>query len=132
MQILKKIVFDFINELKENQEFNNTELYKIYGLINPINNELFYIGCSKNEIHSRIYQHYNSIDLDWNNKVTKKKTLIELQENNIIPIVNVFFYISDKKTAQNIEKHLISFLMNNTYNVNLLNTKYSIICNEIL
>jgi group I intron endonuclease len=64
----------------------------IYGLVNPITNNIFYIGKSDNP-RKRLSQHINESRL--NNKALKKGNYIRnLIENNIIPVCTILEKVS--------------------------------------
>ena len=40
-----------------------SHLYKVYGLINPETDVLFYVGCTRRKLHERILGHFRCIKL---------------------------------------------------------------------
>lgn len=112
------------NKVSQNKEYqklkSNTErgsfLYKVYGLINPIDNTLFYIGCTKELIYFRVYNHF----LEAKN-TSKKKILHELLDVDLFPIVKVFYEFEDRELAYHTERYLTNFLSNYDFSINLTN-----------
>lgn len=60
---------------------------KIYALSNPINNEVFYIGCTNLSLEMRLKGHYlkvneaNRGDINWNNRLIYLKQLLPQKAN---------------------------------------------------
>lgn len=103
-------------KLKRNKKFNQ-RVHKIYGLIDPRSNTIFYIGCTSIPMHERLYQHF----VDSGTFTPKYKVLKSLLINDIYPEVKVFYFIDDKYTARIIEKYITNFLATNNYNIDLCN-----------
>ncbi len=65
--------------------FNEIELYSVYGLVNPITNELFYVGCTSMSLDDRLRNHYDNLREAVNTdrrKVNKRlKYLLDLLPN---------------------------------------------------
>ena len=122
MDKINSLFFNFLKELKSIKKYNDSNFYKIYGISDPTTNELFYIGCTKVKIATRIYCHYKEKSVwDGSDLESKNKRIKLLVNNGILPNVEVFYYIKDKNTALSVEKCLIHFLINNTNKINLLN-----------
>jgi hypothetical protein len=111
----------YLQKLRDNEPSNSLEFYKVYSLVDPTSREIFYIGCTKEEIHKRVYCHSVEVTCGPYVKVSKNEKLRELLDKEIEPIVEVMYFIKDKEIARIIEKHLIHFCSNNKYSVNLLN-----------
>jgi hypothetical protein len=127
---MKNLLSEFLSELRCIELFNNTDYYKVYGIVNPINNELFYIGCTKVELYKRIYCHHKERSVfDDSAPVSKNKRIKALISIGVKPEVKVFYYIKDRKTALGVEKCLTHFLINNKLNVKLLNKANSLSIN---
>jgi hypothetical protein len=116
-----KIISELIYDLKQDQLLNDISLYKIYGIVNPLNNELFYIGCTKEPVYIRIYSHIREYACSPGDKPSKHEIIQNLISQNIKPIVLLMYSIEDKILARNIEKYLIHFSINNKHKVNLSN-----------
>lgn len=105
-------VYDFV-KIKKNilQEYN----YVIYALINPLDNNIFYIG-STNDVNNRYQSHLKC-------KVNKEKNnqINYLINNKIIPGIIVLEGFEDKKLARLVEKSYIKFYKK--LNKNLTNIK---------
>lgn len=99
-----------LNRLKRFPSFNSSN-YKIYGLFDPIDNSLFYIGCTKSPMHVRVSSHINDLSY-WGHGRAKGKHVSEMIQGDRFPIVVVFYSLKDKNEARMIEKYLINFTFN--------------------
>lgn len=100
----------------KNNEFYNERIYKIYALIEPSTNTIFYIGCTIAPLHIRMSQHI----LDFTNP-GKTKILTNLIQNGSFPGVRILYKISDKTKAKIAEKYLTHFLKHNKLKIDLKN-----------
>jgi hypothetical protein len=105
------------NDLKNNKECNE-RINKIYGLIDPRDNRLFYIGCSVVPMYKRLSQHM--IEAQTIHK-KKREILHEIIEGGLFPIIHIFYKINDRYTARIIEKHITNFVITNNFNTDLVN-----------
>lgn len=122
---------NYLKKLKEIEAFNSRSFYKIYTLIDPVTMQIFYIGCTKEEIYKRVYLHSTENTVNKKEKISKNERLKNLLDNHIEPIVKVLYFIEDKKIARIVEKYLINFCSNNKYEINLLNRVNSFTVNPI-
>lgn len=102
-------------EIVENEAFNR-RVNKIYGLINPKTNKLFYIGCTLPPIATRLMSH-----LSCNGNAAKRNELLEIISNDMCPKIKIFYEIENRGLALTIEAHLINFVQLNT-SINLHNS----------
>jgi hypothetical protein len=126
------ILTEIVQELNSIPEMTDSYHYKIYGIIDPINNELFYIGCTKVNISERIMCHYREYSCSKKPRENKHEKLQEMIINGIKPKIKIFYLIKEKNLARNIEKYLIHFLINEKYSINLLNKINSINVNPLI
>jgi len=103
-----------------------SRLFKLYGLIDPRNDELYYIGCTGSPMATRMSQHIALCD----GSDEKNKRIEELLNANIFPKVHVFYYFVSKEKARIAEKYITHFLANNKLKVNLSNKNGVINCSE--
>lgn len=99
-------------------EFENN-LYKIYLMIDPKTNEVFYIGCTKCTIFLRMSNHYTD-------SFCRRPVSIRLQDlasRRLIPKIKIVYQFEDKQKARIVEKYLIHFLSNNNLTFDLANTR---------
>lgn len=75
--------------------------YYVYGLINPLTDELFYIGKGKN---NRAYHHWNCID----NNYLKAKVISELKAVGLHYEIIVISEHIDESEAYKVESYLIN------------------------
>ena len=90
--------------------------YKVYGLIDPRDNTLFYIGCTKSLIYFRVYDHFVN-----NKPCSKRDKLIKMLDDGVFPRVKVFYEFEDREYAHLVERYLINFISNNEFNFDLIN-----------
>ncbi len=62
--------------------------YIVYGLVNPLNNELFYIGKGR---ENRPYQHMQEVKRNNLSNPFKTEILLELLKSDLEPIITIFF-----------------------------------------
>lgn len=110
---------EYMEHIKTLPSYNDAR-YKIYTLTNPMNDEIFYIGCTKSTLHQRLCSHI----LGFGFCGLKRKTEIirDIVSNGYVPIINPCYWIESKEEAQLIEKHLINFVGKNIKSVFLANT----------
>jgi len=122
------MIYDYpelkINEIKEfielkNNDSMNQRINKIYGLIDPRDNTLFYIGCTIVRMHIRLSAHFNE---NTHMRTVKKDILYDIVLNGYFPKVEIFYRIEDKYTARIIEKFITNFTIQNKYNSKLVNS----------
>lgn len=109
--------------IKELQKVDYSDNYKVYGLIDPISNTLFYIGCTKAHMSLRLSQHY--CELSFNRR--KNSILKKLIDFDLLPKIHIFFESDNKVIARNLEANLIKFLFDETLTIDLDNKKINIL-----
>lgn len=122
---------NYLEKLKKVDEWCSRDFYKIYLLIDPIDMSIFYIGCTKQEIFKRIYNHTTDHTCFRLNRTDKNRKINELLDSNIEPIVEVLYFIEDKKIARIVEKYLIHFCSNTKYSIRPLNRINSFTVNPV-
>jgi len=104
-------------KLKEETERGNF-LYKVYGLVDPRDGKLFYVGCTRELIYFRVYNHFLE------SKNTKKKQMLtELLDKGLFPIVEVFYEMEEREHAYMIERYLTNFIYNYSDHAKLVNIR---------
>lgn len=97
----------------------NTDLNKVYGLIDPENNELFYVGCTRMPMVDRVTRHlrthYRTLDKRMTHKLNK------LNQSKTFPIVVIYCAYESRELAESAERALIIAMSQLDYNVLLLN-----------
>ncbi len=105
----------YYKELKAKTE-RGSFLYKVYGLIDPRDNKLFYVGCTRELIYFRIYNHFTE------SKETKKKEiLLDLLDSDLFPNVEVLYEFEEREYAYLIEKYITNFVHNFNFEAKLTN-----------
>ena len=107
---------DYFKWVKNNKDFNN-RLHKIYCMIDPRDDSLFYIGCTSNCIHYRYYTHCTLRET----KGVKKQLIDDIINSGLMPQIKVLYSFEDKYTGRMVEKCLINFLSINNHTINLKN-----------
>ena len=76
-------------------------MYSVYNLLNPIDNNIFYVGCTKNP-YNRFYSHYQG-----DNNIKKSNLIKEIRSNGYKPIMNVLKEVDNIELAEFIETEFI-------------------------
>jgi hypothetical protein len=115
-----------LSYLHYSREYNNED-YKVYAMINPIDNSMFYIGCTKQPMYVRINQHYTEVGYGDKDRMIEKLAL-----NGMVPIIDVLYTFKDKHNARLVEVHLINFVLKNKRELRLTNSvhRFNISINE--
>ncbi len=80
--------------------------YKVYCLTHPINNNILYIGCTKNNLFLRIRQHFM-----WHKENSEKDIFFkQMRREGVYPNIAIIYKFDDKESALFIEKLLINFV----------------------
>jgi predicted GIY-YIG superfamily endonuclease len=95
--------------------------YKIYGLKDPLDNKIKYVGVSKN-VESRYKQHFYQ---DENDNSEKSNWIKELKKQDLRPELVILEVIEtdDRNVALNKEKEYIKMYKNQVYNMNSNHSK---------
>lgn len=113
-EIQKEILKSLSNEGKfesiKTGEIYNSSMYKVYGLINPETNHLFYIGKTNDRMIRRLFEHYRV----FSGSKRKTEELKQLSLKGLVPKVKIYYLIENEKEAEIVEKYLINFLMMHT------------------
>lgn len=81
------------------------KIFIVYGLINPLNNQIFYIGKGRK---NRPSQHLTEAKSNNPSNPFKTKILQEIINHGMKPIINIYLETKDEKEALILERNLIS------------------------
>jgi len=77
---------DYIKLKKSEKEYKFCLIRRVYGLVNPETGVMFYIGCTAQALHIRMYNHYFYIH---EKNSMKNKILLHMKNRNVFPEVRV-------------------------------------------
>jgi predicted GIY-YIG superfamily endonuclease len=73
-------------------------MYVVYGLVNPLTHQVFYVGMTK-DLYTRYIQHLN---MEGNNKA-KNETVLYLKQRNIMPEIRTLGIAENEGEAKRLE-----------------------------
>lgn len=84
-----------------------TDNWKLYQLVNPIDNTVFYIGITCRELKDRVKDHYKTGLHQFKTNSQKTQIVYDLKKQNKKPIISLLFDEMTKKEAEYLEKEAI-------------------------
>lgn len=85
---------------------NINEKYKLYELVNPIDDSVFYIGITINE-KNRYASHFSCNKKEFGRNAYKTKIIYSLKKQSLRPVMNILFDNLSKEEAMNLEIDMI-------------------------
>jgi len=113
------IKIDEYKRIKKDSNYNN-RLSKIYAIVDPLSNNIFYIGCSKRPLHIRYMEHINGHMCQSGRD--KQRTIDNMVNEGREPLIEVLYSFKDDVNAKLIEKFIINFTSLYSFRCNLKNT----------
>jgi len=96
-----------LKEFRDNSAFNNDK-HKVYGMFDPRDDTLFYIGCTKVPMHTRFCQHLCAYYT--RRGILKTERVKCILKDNQFPYIKIFYTFEDKLKARIAEKFITNFV----------------------